>query len=160
MTENPFFKFIPSDAKRLYIHVSHRFGGHDLLRRIKENYDEDDILITSGPKDSGQSFTSFNEEIEVKKKEALERQAAKFSEDGLDVVLYLCNNVCDGYQHPVFPQNVETKLHFWHAMSVAEGLQKPLIIGYEDNFCFSVPCYEREQITDRKIKCPTRIVRM
>ncbi|HLC91375.1 MAG TPA: hypothetical protein VJI15_06440, partial [Candidatus Nanoarchaeia archaeon] len=64
-------------------------------------------------------------------------------------------------QSPLFPQDVETAWHIWRPIRLAEQLQKPLIVGYRQNFCFTVDCYERGYVANReKIKCPTTIVKI
>ena len=158
-----FFGAIPEDAKSLYIHLSHQIPeGHPFVKEIQKNYGSDNVLITSAPSTSGQSFTRFNERIESEKKERLAKPFADFSaQKSIDAVIYLGNYICDGYQSPIFPQDVENKYHLWHAIRLAEQQQKPLIVGYRNGYCFNVKCYEGEYITNpEKIKCPTKIVRI
>ncbi|MBI2146681.1 hypothetical protein HYU22_05050 [Candidatus Woesearchaeota archaeon] len=156
------FSAIPKEATSLYIHLSHRIPSHPFIEQIQKDYGSDNVLVTIAPPTSGQSFYD-NHLDEIAKIEKTKRVIEPFenfsAKKSIDAILYLCNYLCDGYQSPIFPEDVVTGWHIWRPIRVAEQLQKPLIIGYQDRFCFGVKCYEREYITDpEKIKCPTKVV--
>jgi len=160
--EQSFFSAIPKEAKTIYMHISHRSYNRELIEKIHEQYGTENILITNAPSHSGQSFTDFYPEVETKKRERLVNPVEEFlKQKSIDAVIYLCNSVCDGYQSPIFPEDVETRYHIWHAIRTAEQQQKPLMVGYQDTWCFGVRCPEREYITNsEKIKVPTRTVQI
>lgn len=161
------FGAIPEDAKTLYIHLSHQISeNHPFVREIQNNYGADSVLVTIAPPTSGQSFYD-NHLDEIAKTEKTKRVIEPFEQfsakKSIDAIIYLCNYLCDGYQSPIFPQDVVTGWHIWRPIRLAEQLQKPLIVGYQDRFCFTVECYEREYITGatkEKIKCPIKTVRI
>lgn len=174
-----FFNAIPKNAKSLYIHLQHRVPvNHHLVREIQENYGIENVLVTIAPEKSGQSFysDSLDEIAEIEKRKRITEPFENFyKEGGLDIVIYLCDYICDGYQSPIFPDQVETKWHAWPAIKSAEEHKTPLIIGYNQENCFSgtigVECYEREyltgitrnrlsSITKERVKCPTKIIRI
>jgi hypothetical protein len=160
---NSFFDAIPEYTRALYIHVSHRFNRHNhLIEGIEAQYGIDNILITHAPATSGQSFSHIDERIEAEKREMLERPVAEFhAQRSIDAIIYFCNSVCDGYQSPIFPQDVETNLHIWHAIRLAEQHKIQLIVAYQDRHCFSAECYEREYIANpEKIKCPATVIQV
>lgn len=160
--EQSFFNALPKEAKTLYIHQSHRFYEYKLIEKIQAQFGKENILITGAPSHSGQSFTDFYPEIEKQKSERLNNPLTKFlKQKSIDAVIYLCNYVCDGYQSPIFPEDVETGYHIWYAIRIAEQQQKPLIVGYQDTWCFGVRCPEREYITNpESIKIPTITIRI
>jgi len=159
------FGVIPEDAKSLYIHLSHKISEHHpFVTEIQANYGIDNVLVTIAPPVSGQSFYD-NHLDESAKREKTKRVIEPFEQfsarKSIDAIIYLCNYLCDGYQSPLFPQDVETAWHIWRPIRLAEQLQKPLIVGYRQNFCFTVDCYERGYVANReKIKCPTTIVKI
>ncbi len=162
-----FFGAIPEYATSLYIHLSHKISqNHPFVRQLQTSYGADNVLVTVAPERSGQSFYDDSLDkvaAEEKRKRVIEPFENFSAKKCIDAAIYLCNYLCDGYQSPIFPQDVVTDWHIWHPIKLAEQLQKPLIIGYQDRFCFTVDCYEREYITratKEKIKCPTRIVRI
>lgn len=163
------FGAIPQDTTSLYIHLSHQISeDHPYVREIQKNHGADNVLVTIAPETSGQSFYD-NHLDEIAKIEKTKRVIEPFENfsatKSIDAFIYLCNYVCDGYQSPYFPEDVVTTWHIWRSINLAQELQKPLIIGYQNDFCFGVKCYEREYITGSlgdsdKIKCPVRIVRI
>ena len=161
-----FFRSIPKDAKSLCIHLSHKVRGNPYVKEIQIKYGSDNVLVTIAPAQSGQSF--YNDSLdkiatEQKTKQVIEPFENFSKNKSIDAIIYLCNYICDGYQDPIFPDSVQTKWHIWRPIKLAEELKKPLIIGYQNDFCFSAECYEREYITGatkEKIKCETKIVRI
>ncbi len=153
--EQAFLSVIPKDAKTLYIHQSHRLNSN-LATKLEQTYGKQNIIKTNAPAHSGQSFTTYYTEIEQEKANRLTTPLNEFlKEKSIDAILYLCSSVCDGYQSPIFPEDVETHYHIWHAIRTAQQHQKPLIVGYQDTFCFRARCPEREYITDQeRIKIP------
>ena len=160
--EQSFFNALPKDLKTLYIHQSHRSPYDNIIQKIEQIYGKENILITRAPSHSGQSFTDYDLEIEKEKTAKLQNPIQRFlKEKSIDAILYLCDFVCDGYQSPIFPEDVVTSYHISHAIHTAQQQQKPLIIGYQNNFCFTVNCPEREYITNQeKMKVPTQCIRL
>ncbi len=158
--EQSFFNSIPKDAKSIYIHQSHQSYQSTLIDKIRTQYGTENVLITGAPARSGQSFTDYYQEIEQRKTQALQTPLQEFlQQKSIDAVIYLCSSVCDGYQSPIFPEDVVTNYHIWHAIRTAQQQQKPLIVGYKDNFCFTARCPEREYITNpEEIKIPTQCI--
>jgi len=158
--QNSFFNAL-KDSTVVYAHVSHKLKGHNFIKILEENY-KDNILITYAPETSGQSFydDSRDKAAEIEKRKQVREPLEKFSaKKSIDTVIYLCNYLCDGYQSPIFPEDVITNWHIWHAIKTAENFQKQLIVGYQERFCFGVECYEREYITSpEKIKFPIKIM--
>ncbi|MEK6949985.1 MAG: hypothetical protein AABX34_07205 [Nanoarchaeota archaeon] len=162
-----FFGAIPEHAKTLYVHLSHKIReGHPFVRELQTSYGIDNVLVTVAPERSGQSFydDSRDKAAEMGKRKQVIEPFENFSvTKSIDALIYLCNYLCDGYQSPIFPEDVVTKWHIWRPIKLAEQLQKPLIVGYQNGFCFGVKCYEREYLTgatEEKIKCPTKVVRI
>ncbi|OGI64935.1 hypothetical protein A2642_02420 [Candidatus Nomurabacteria bacterium RIFCSPHIGHO2_01_FULL_39_10] len=160
--EQSFFNALPKDAKTLYIHQSHRSPHDNTIQKIEQLYGKENILHTIAPSHSGQSFTDYYPEIEQQKADKLNNPLQKFlTEKTLDAIIYLCDFVCDGYQSPIFPEDVVTSYHISHAIHKAQQQQKPLIVGYRNNFCFTVNCPEREYITNpQEMKIPTNTIQI
>ncbi|MDO8655938.1 MAG: hypothetical protein Q7K45_01755 [Nanoarchaeota archaeon] len=160
-----FFGAIPENATSLYIHLSHKISkDHHMVRQIQKDYGTENLLITTAPSASGQSFYD-NHLDEIAKREKTNRIIKPFkhfsAKKNIDAIIYLCDYLCDGYQSPIFPQDVVTEWHIWRPIKLAQQLQKPLIVGYQQNFCFSVECYEREYITNQeKIRVPIKIIKI
>ncbi len=162
-----FFGAIPENATSLYIHLSHKISlNHHFVRQLQTSYGADNVLVTVAPERSGQSFYDDSLDkvaAEEKRKRVIEPFENFSAKKGIDAAIYLCNYFCDGYQSPIFPEDVVTDWHIWYPIKLAEQLQKPLIVGYRNGFCFGVKCYEREYLvgaTKEKIKCPTRAVKI
>ena len=149
------------DIGSMYLHVSHRQQGSGLIRQLQERYGEN-ILVTYAPDRSGQS--SYDDSLDKvaeadKRKRIVEPFEDFIAKKSIDSVVYLCDYLCDGYQSPIFPEDVVTQWHMWIAIQTAEKLQKPLIVGYTNNFCFGVQCYEREYLADSsKRKCDVKFL--
>ena len=159
------FGAIPENTKSLYFHLSHRISeNHPFVKEMQTNYGIDNVLVTIAPPTSGQSFygNSRDKAAEIEKRKRVIEPFENFSaKKNIDAIIYLCYYVCDGYQSPYFPEDVVTDWHIWRPIKLAQQLQKPLIVGYQDGFCLGVECYEREYITNpEKIKCPTKILRI
>ncbi|MBS3112395.1 hypothetical protein J4459_03970 [Candidatus Woesearchaeota archaeon] len=160
-----FFGAIPESAASLYIHLSHKISNrHPYIAELQARLGTDNVLVTIAPDRSGQSFYngSLDKTAKAEKTRRVIEPFEKFSANkSVDAIVYLCDYVCDGYQDPIFPDSVQTEWHIWRPIRLAEELQKPLVVGYQNNFCFRAECYEREFITDReKIKCPVTIARI
>lgn len=162
-----FFGAIPEDAKTLCVHLSHKIREwHPFVQQLQTSYGMDNVLVTVAPEKSGQSF--YNDSLdkfaaEEKRKRVIEPFDNFSATKSIDAVIYLCNYLCDGYQSPIFPEDVVTDWHIWRPIRTAEQFQKPLIVGYQQDFCFGVECYEREYltgVTEEKIKCPIKTVRI
>lgn len=160
-----FFGAIPEHAKTLYLHLSHKIPeNHPFVQELQTRQGADNVLVTIAPEKSGQSFyTDSLDQVatEQKTKRVIEPFDKFSATKSIDALIYLCNYLCDGYQSPIFPEDVVTDWHIWRPIRLAEQLQKPLIIGYQDDFCFGVKCYEREYITDpQQVKCPIKTVKI
>lgn len=156
-----FFDAIPENTETVYIHLSHTIHpSHLYAREMQEKYGIDNVLVTTAPATSGQSFYDDHLDktaAEEKRKRIIEPFEKFSKEKSIDVIIYLCNYLCDGYQSPIFPEDVVIDWHIWRPIRLAEQLQKPLIVGYQNRFCFGVECCEREYITNpKKIKCPVK----
>lgn len=158
-----FFGAIPENTTSLYIHLSHKIPSlHPYVTELQQKYGVDDVLVTIAPERSGQSFHD-NYLDEIAHAEKTKQVITPFEEfsakKDIGAIIYLCDYVCDGYPNPIFPDEVFTDWHIWQPIRLAEQLQKKLIIGYKNDFCFKGECYEREYITNKeKIKCPVKIV--
>ncbi|GEM_PF-6776612 len=160
--EQSFFNALPKDAKTIYIHQSSNSPHYNLIQKIEQQYGKENILRTIAPARSGQSFTEYYPEIEKEKTAKLQTPLQEFlKEKSIDTVIYLCNSVCDGYQSPIFPEDVVTNYHIWHAIRTAQQQQKPFIVGYQDDFCFQNRCPERIYIQNQEeMKIPTTTIQI
>jgi len=147
------------DVGTLYLHVSNRLEHSSLVKSLQERYGEN-ILVTVAPAESWQS--SYDDHLDKyaedkKRKQVIEPFEEFIAKKSIDAVVYLCNYLCDGYRSPIFPEDVVTQWHIWKAIEAAQKFEKPLIVGYLDNFCFGVQCYEREYLADpSKRKCDVK----
>ncbi len=160
-----FFKAIPETTKRLYIHLSHQISeNHPYVKELTTTLGQDNVLITNAPAKSRQSF--YDNHLDATAHTHKTKQVITPFEEftmgkSIDAIMYLCDYLCDGYQSPIFPEDVVTKWHIWRTIELAQKQNLPLVIGYTNPFCFGVKCYEREYITDpEKMKCKTSIVRI
>lgn len=161
---------LPEEAKVLYFHLSHNGPGYNfpLIREAQEQLGSDNVLITVAPENSYQSFYDDHLDasaMEKKTKMVIEPFQEFSARKSIDAIIYLCNYPCDGYQSPIFPEDVVTTWHIWHAINTAENLQKPLIIGYrEGRYCFGHGrngCYEGQYLTgqtEEKLSVPRKLV--
>src|SRR3989338_7567398 len=59
-----FFKAIPEDTKRLYIHLSHKISeDHPYVKELSQRVGLENTLVTSAPAKSGQSF--YNDHLDA-----------------------------------------------------------------------------------------------
>ena len=161
--QNSFFGAIPENTTSLYIHLSHRISNrHPFVTGLQTKYGLDNVLVTTAPRESGQSsYNNSRDQIaEAEKTKLVIEPFEKFSATkSIDAIVYLCNYLCDGYQSPIFHDAVVTQWHIWRAIKVAQFSKKPIIIGYQDDFCFRSACYEREYSTNpEEMKCQTTFV--
>ena len=175
-----FFGAIPEEARVFYIHLSHFINDNHLyVRKIKEIYGIDNVLVTVAPAESYQSFydNHLDKSAEEKKRKMVTEPFDDFAaKKSIDAIIYLCNHPCDGYVDPYFPDQIQTAWHIWKAIEPAERLQKPLTVGYGccegcHSGTMGVECHEREYITGftrgnlasrtkGRITVPTKIVRL